>query len=691
MDNGIDVFASVTQKQFGKHGKKQNVLAKGEKGDSVKVSKNDKKTKKIVHDLFVQGTNDSSIVSKRSVEILYNPIVEPESKPYFQHFVKKSPRRSPVINRGYWIRMKSIRMAIEKIIEAQPIGQRINIINLGCGYDPLPFQLLDDQKFKDRKLYCIDVDFPELIRYKSQMINMAPELKDLIGENIENHGIPGIIIKTENYGTMGCDLTNKELYCQQLESFTANSSATTNIFIAEVSLAYMTPETANPIINTSSEFSNSHFLILEQLMPSGEHHPFAKRMINHFKKMEAPLQCVHTYPTILDQIDRFKKLGFQNVNARNLIGCWDLVPNEIKKKVHEVEAFDEWEEFIFFGQHYINLHATNQEGVEVYSTPYAELYKPLPVSIFEYNWKTEKTELPTELERKFHNCFSIKHDRLITCGSNQSRLSDTHGLNKDIQITTPKEFKGRVSAKSVKMNNAVYLIGGRRIPGIGIDEVWKLSENSNGYEWNVQKSLDSGLVKHSCVKFGDDILIYGGSNGEGFQIYSPNGLSYQLQFSDENVLLEGSEIIKLDDKYYLIGGKIFDNGSFTFNDKLYEITVDLDNKKVLLTVIMVHPVLARYGFKSFTKNDNIIIIGGVGMKLYDQFDTAIEINIPTKTISSITIDDECWATSPVFVGSSTIETDNNVWVVGGGAVCYGFGSVWNGIVSLGLETEAQTI
>ena len=49
-------------------------------------------------------TNDSSIVSKRSVERLYFA-----NEPHFhRYFVKKPQRRSPLINRGYWLRMRAI-------------------------------------------------------------------------------------------------------------------------------------------------------------------------------------------------------------------------------------------------------------------------------------------------------------------------------------------------------------------------------------------------------------------------------------------------------------------------------------------------------------------------------------------------------------------------------------------------------
>ena len=59
---------------------------------------------KLKRDEFVMDTNNSSIVSKRSVEKLYYR-GEPE---YFRHFVGKFKRRSPLINRGYWLRMLSL-------------------------------------------------------------------------------------------------------------------------------------------------------------------------------------------------------------------------------------------------------------------------------------------------------------------------------------------------------------------------------------------------------------------------------------------------------------------------------------------------------------------------------------------------------------------------------------------------------
>lgn len=692
----MDIYSSVVQKQLGKNSKPDKEKKNEKQGKS--------RNKKVVHDLFVQGTNDSSIVSKRSVEILYNDVEASNSKPFFHHFVKKSPRRTPVINRGYWIRMKSIRMAIEKIIEQQPPEQRINIINLGCGYDPLPFQLLDEEKFQHRNLYCIDVDFPELIDYKSQMIRMAPELTTLIGPQLcdsESKIAPGVVIRTANYATMGCDLTNRKLYCEQLDSFKANSPSTTNIFIAEVSLAYMTPETANPIIETSSTFSNSHFLILEQLLPAGENHPFGKRMIHHFNKMEAPLQCVHTYPTIADQINRFRKLGYNHVNAKDLLACWDLVPNDIKLKVKNVEAFDEWEEFIFFGHHYINLHATNQPNVTVYAEKYCELYPQMKSAATEYTVQYQN-ELPVNAQRKFHSCLGFPNASFLTCGIQQSRLSDTIQLklstDNDAVIQVPTDFKARVGATSIDTRSGSYLVGGRRIPGAGMDEVWKLHRvKANHYTWELKSPLLSGRVKHTAACINEeDILIFGGSDGETFEYYSnESNIWFKLDYSSDSIFLKGlesSKLVVLDttNEIYLLGGMIYDPaGGFDFSSTVYQVELDLESKKIFLTEIVKHKSLARYGFNVVTTGSKILVIGGVGKTLYCQNDTIVEVDIDTKKVASVRINESLWRKSPVFVGSDVISRKslNQSWIIGGGVVCYGFGSVWGGIVSINFGEQ----
>jgi len=83
---------------------------------------------KVKRDEFIMDTNNSSIVSKRSVEKLYYTN-EPE---YFRYFVSKFKRRSPLINRGYWLRMKAVEHTVTRFL-AEATAKRKVVINLGCG------------------------------------------------------------------------------------------------------------------------------------------------------------------------------------------------------------------------------------------------------------------------------------------------------------------------------------------------------------------------------------------------------------------------------------------------------------------------------------------------------------------------------------------------------------------------------
>jgi hypothetical protein len=73
-------------------------------------------------------TNNSSIVSKRSVERLYYP----DEPHFFRFFVKKFQRRAPLINRGYHLRLHVIDVALRDFLK-QPSDKKKVIVNLGCG------------------------------------------------------------------------------------------------------------------------------------------------------------------------------------------------------------------------------------------------------------------------------------------------------------------------------------------------------------------------------------------------------------------------------------------------------------------------------------------------------------------------------------------------------------------------------
>ena len=96
-----------------------------------------KKSSRHRNDQAVQGTNDSSILSKISTSELG----------YFQdeclkHFATKIVRRSPLVNRGYYIRAKLIDFMLKAFLNKVNKEEAKNqVLNLGAGFDASFFRL----------------------------------------------------------------------------------------------------------------------------------------------------------------------------------------------------------------------------------------------------------------------------------------------------------------------------------------------------------------------------------------------------------------------------------------------------------------------------------------------------------------------------------------------------------------------
>ncbi|KAI0464328.1 hypothetical protein LJB42_001939 [Komagataella kurtzmanii] len=619
---------------------------------------------------MIQGTNDYSIVSKRSVEMLYKPVLSgSEDKPteYFKHVVKKPQRRSPAINRGYWLRMHSIKESLRSIMD-QSTSETVIIINLGAGYDVLPFELLENEK---TNIFCIDVDYPDLISKKISLIRGSSELRHIINEKSES-AIPkhGIMLKTDNYAAVGCDLNDLPLFEQLMTELNLCRDDVCSIFIAEVSLAYMKPTCANPIIQETSKFPNSHFLLLEQLLPAGERHPFSRTMLYHFSRLDSPLQCVQTYPTIEEQCERITSLGFNNVEARDLFHFWKALSADIKSKIASVEAFDEWEEFVMYAQHYIVLHATNS-NVQVYQDTEDEKEGTESTEFVETNLIT--IEGPELIQRKFAACQSFEGDIVLHGGLDITRSNTTVVIkgNCATEITHNDPLSKLMCQSLTNHNGKLHLSGGRSAPGKPTTECWSIGK--------LQEKLPDLLEprsRHCAVSTENGLLLFGGCNGDAFSLLSDVNLPAAWKnISSSMPNLEAAAMCYHDGLGLIAGGML---KSGTINGTVYSFYVQGDT--VISKPIFQHKLLARYGSKVVhLKGSEYIFIGGVSFhQLFNQENWLVKFNIDTKTVIPLKISDDDWNNFPMLVGfNATIDETSKITCIGGGAVCFAFGSVSN--------------
>ena len=123
--------------------------------------------------LTVQGTNDSCTVSKAAmVKKGYFKDI------YVKNFVANISNRSPIINRGYFIRAFSIQNAVAGLLREAKCGERgiEQVISMGAGFDTTYFRLRDAGLTKNLIKY-VEVDVANVMDRKMKMLKKHNLLK----------------------------------------------------------------------------------------------------------------------------------------------------------------------------------------------------------------------------------------------------------------------------------------------------------------------------------------------------------------------------------------------------------------------------------------------------------------------------------------------------------------------------------
>ncbi len=558
------------------------------------------------------------------------------------------------------------------------------------------------------------------------MINSSSELLNIIGETSANSPSSGVIFKSTNYVALGCNLRELDLFTSSLESL-GLSKTTTNVFIAEVSLTYMQPTDADSVIQqVATKFPRSvtHFILEEQILPAGSYHPFARTMLSHFSKLNTPLNCISTYPSMKDQINRFKHLGYRNVEAVDLGQIWDNeISDDVKQKVENLEEFDEWEEFYLFCQHYIVLHASTDEifhKIFNYGRHRVSEYKP-DETIGSPNWEfsLKKTD---KLERKFAAADTILDSSiLVTGGFSSTRLHDsvliTAPLSRNLNEKPEANDKFQVAHHSLTprlchtitsiSKHEALLVGGRTKPSKSLSDcsLWKHNASTGIHEWITVGSLPSPRSRHASVSIGQGkVLVFGGLNSRHtdespFLLWDSKHpeLWTQLSFeyngkrplrSKKSSAFTWNEELGMG---VLIGGMNLDH---QIESRVYIVKFVSESKlKINLLPSLGAPLtwLGRFGCQTkFIDNENLLVSGGVSSEgLFNRYNTLITLNTTTGSVSPIPISEKVWNKMPLLVGFNLVQLQkaasdqyNILSCIGGGAVCFSFGSCWNNILFL---------
>ncbi|KAM9804463.1 tRNA wybutosine-synthesizing protein 4 [Neosynchiropus ocellatus] len=299
-------------------------------------------------DTAVQGTNDSSVVSK----------VSAATQGYFQdvslqQFVSKVARRAPLINRGYYVRWKAVDHCVKRFLQVTEKCSRRQVLSLGAGFDSLYFRLHAEGALD--RVAVFEVDFPDVTQRKAALIRSSHTLRAMLDPQVQ-FLTGAVCVSSHQYHLVGVDVRD-ELAAQEALSLAGLDWTVPTVILSEVVLTYMETKCSDSVVSwTAERLPHSLFIMYEQIHPND---PFGQIMQDHFLKLNSKIHALQKYPDTGAQMRRFLERGWDECVCLDMNNFYlKLIPEAERRRVETLEPFDEFEEWHQKCSHYFILTAS---------------------------------------------------------------------------------------------------------------------------------------------------------------------------------------------------------------------------------------------------------------------------------------------------------------------------------------------
>ena len=461
-------------------------------------------------------------------------------------------------------------------------------------------------------------------------------------------------------------------------------------------------------------------------------------MLNHFNKIQTPLKSIGRYTSEKLQCLRFHSNGWPSVRFKSLWKIWhseDWTSTQLRQDLDNLELFDEWEEFALFACHYFLLVASNSSAT---TSPYfadPELpSKANPgIKSNQSSCFTNASTLDIPIEqnggyRRFAAAIDMGHAVGLHGGIGKQRRetsSDIYLSNKDqhSDVKGPPLLQGLACHTITKFSNSRFLlVGGRKSPDKANVDTW----HYDGKTWSMTDVLVPGRFRHSAVAIlgeaelgkpesyrDEGVLVFGGRTGDGtildeWAIWQSERGWRTLKANSEDDISSlprfGAYMFRDNDSNsgWLFGGIGTDR---LVQSDAWRWTLDTNYSVINLAaqagdfLDMGLNRLNRFGAsvtQSFEKHKINIIAGGIGKDgLLDASadivlvendcdkSKAQERKVQLKCITSVITQ-----RYNLMMGACVINSrPDEILLLGGGAVCFSFGTYWNKACVIKLDTK----
>jgi hypothetical protein len=252
---------------------------------------------------------------------------------------KSSKSFLPIINRGTWSRVYCITSSVQKILkelnDLDP-NLKVNILNLGCGFDT--FFLSLRANYDNYRYY--EFDYSEIVIKKLELIKKSQKIKNLIG----TYEIKSGSLFSHFYSLLQCDCTDYQEFNKILCSISDFDFSLPTIVISECLLVYLKKDVSTQMLhNLTNNFKNLVFLEYDLI---GAEDNFGKEMIINLLERDIRLYGYEDTPNIESQRERLIKSGFVTAEVCDMLTFYEkIIPKIERSKIESKEFVDELEEW----------------------------------------------------------------------------------------------------------------------------------------------------------------------------------------------------------------------------------------------------------------------------------------------------------------------------------------------------------
>lgn len=130
-------------------------------------------------------------------------------------------------------------------------------VDLCLNSDPLAFQWLSKYPDKCQNVTFVDIDYPELIDRKLEVISQTPQLRDLLNAAAVPVGRSAALTPVDSrYLALGCDLADIERL-EKILNENIDLERCSILCVAEVSITYMEVGGSDSLIRWASRYRDS--------------------------------------------------------------------------------------------------------------------------------------------------------------------------------------------------------------------------------------------------------------------------------------------------------------------------------------------------------------------------------------------------------------------------------------------------